>query len=134
MSDNAAEVEVLDDEASAFLTKDEIIGLIRALPDPLCGYSSWIFVGLCDIAEALLAGRDVVKTVSELEGSLSDEARQTAIAFTAVSAFVRRRSLLSGSTGRSTLPRNSTAPVTSDSRRTLISRRCLMTSMRPSWC
>ena len=34
MSDNAAEVEVLDDEASAFLTKDEIIGLIRALPDP----------------------------------------------------------------------------------------------------
>ena len=45
MSDNAAEVEVLDDEASAFLTKDEIIGLIRALPDPLCGYSSWIFVG-----------------------------------------------------------------------------------------
>ena len=87
MSDNAAEVEVLDDEASAFLTKDEIIGLIRALPDPLCGYSSWIFVGLCDIAEALLAGRDVVKTVSELEGSLSDEARQTAIAFTAVSAL-----------------------------------------------
>ena len=40
MSDNAAEVEVLDDEASAFLTKDEIIGLSRALPDPLWDYSS----------------------------------------------------------------------------------------------
>lgn len=87
MAEHEEEVEVLDAEESRILTRDEIVGMIRNLPDPARGYCSWIFAGACDIVKELLAGRDLVRTITEINGAPADEAVQTATALTALSAF-----------------------------------------------
>ena len=92
MAEQKEEAEVLDAEESRFLSRDEIVGKIRALPDPLRGYCSWIFVGACGIVKELLEGRDLVRTISEINEGPADEAEQTAAALTAVSA-VRQKAL-----------------------------------------
>lgn len=81
------EVEVLDAEEPRFLSRAEIVETIRDLPDPARGYCSWIFVGACGIVKELLEGRDLVRTITEINDRPADEAEQTAIALTAVSAF-----------------------------------------------
>lgn len=87
MAEQKEEAEVLDAEESRFLFRDEIVEKIRALPDPLRGYCSWIFVGACDIVKALLVGRDPIGTIKELACYRAFEAEQTSIARTAVPAL-----------------------------------------------
>ena len=81
MADNDTEVEVLDAVESEVLSRDEIVEKIRALPDPIRGYCSWIFAGACDLMKELLAGRDAAEKLSKIaEFSSSDAEQQGACA------------------------------------------------------
>lgn len=84
MADNDTEVEVLDAVESEVLSRDEIVEKIRALPDPIRGYCSWIFAGACDLLKELLAGRDAAEKLSEIAEFSSSDAEQLTNALSAV--------------------------------------------------